>query len=135
MPVRTAGASGLLVHVDGQTGSPEASGKSAKKLRTLVAVLAAKKSGVTHAQLCDWLWPDAEGDKAAASLKVAIHRARQWLGNDAIRVYDGLVSLNPAIVDCDLWRLAKDGVAEPERLLQGFDEPPIRALRATFRTK
>jgi hypothetical protein len=132
MRVRIEGLNGLLVHVDGRDASPESTGKSAKRLRTLVAVLAAKKAGATQTQLGDWLWPDSEGDKAAASLKVAIHRVRQWLGNDAIRVFGGRVSLNPAYVDCDLWHLAKDARPDPERILFGFDAPPIRALRASF---
>ena len=130
MPIRIRAADGLVVEVD---GDPEASGaKPAQKLRELLAVLVAKRGGVLHADLVDWLWPEAEGDKAAASLKAATHRLRQWLGSEAVRVADGRWSLNPALVGCDVWR--RDFVSrEAETILEGFDAPPVHALRKKLR--
>ncbi len=120
---------GLTVHVDGGEASPRPGTKTSRKLRELVAALATDRAGATHADLADWLWPDAEGDRAAASLKVAIHRARQWLGHEAIRVEDGRAFLNPSQVECDLWQAGGSQTANAERVLYGFDAPPIRALR------
>jgi hypothetical protein len=134
MPVRIETGDGLQVKVD---GAPErvAPAKSARKLRELIAVLAADPAGAPLADLADWLWPDAEGDKAAASLKVAIHRARQWIGSDAIVVEDGCARLNERTVACDVWRPSDRVAGDPDRTLRGFDAPPIRALRRKLRAR
>ena len=117
---------GLHITVEG--AEPEvAGGKSAQKLRELVCALVAEPAGVSQSDLCDWLWPDADGDKAAASLKAAVHRLRGWLGNDAVRVQAQVVRLNPAIVECDVWRLETS--PSPERVMYGVDLPPVLALR------
>jgi hypothetical protein len=128
MPVGIEATGGLVVTLDGGDARAAQQGKSARKLRELVAVLVAAPNGATQADLADWLWPDADGDRAAASLKVAIHRARQWLGSDAILVENGCVRLDPQVVDCDVWRLSP-GASDAERVLYGFDAPPIRSLR------
>ena len=129
MPVRIKAMAGLQVQLD-HTYDTVAGGKGAQKLRELLAVLVAERDGASQCDLVDWLWPNAEGDKAAASLKVAIHRLRQWLGADAVRVQDSMVALNPAVVACDAWELlnASPGQAT-SRLLHGFDSPPVLALR------
>ena len=129
MPVRIKAMAGLQVQLD-HTDDTVAGGKGAQKLRELLAVLVAERDGASQCDLVDWLWPNAEGDKAAASLKVAIHRLRQWLGADAVRVQDSMVALNPAVVACDAWELlnAPPGQAT-SRLLHGFDSPPVLALR------
>ena len=80
-------------------------------------------------ELLDWLWPDAEGDKAAAPLKVAIHRLREWLGTTSVLAFDGRISLNLACLECDAWRTAAVTRAQAEHVLEGFDYPPLRALR------
>ncbi len=133
--VRIEGANGLTVSIDGRAAVPSSGNKSAKKVRTLVAVLAARASGVSQVQLADWLWPDADGDRATNALKVTIHRARKWLGKDAIVVHGGRVRLNAAVVDCDLWHLARRDDVDPARVLLEFDEPPIRALRSSLRNR
>lgn len=132
MPVRIEASDGLVVKVDGARSPPQA--KGARKLRELVAVLAAEPGGATQADLADWLWPEAEGDRAAASLKVAIHRVRQWLGSDAVLVENGCVRLDDDTVECDVWAPAARA-ADAERVLYGFDAPPIRALRRRLRDR
>jgi hypothetical protein len=124
MAVRIAVAEGL--EVDLESAAPAPGAKSARKLRELLAVLIVERTGATQADLADWLWPDAEGDRALASLKVATHRLRQWLGEGTVRVQDGRTRLNPELVDCDLWRGAS---MRAERVLYGFDLPPVDALR------
>ena len=135
MPVRIQAMAGLQVQLDHADAVP-ASGKGAQKLRELLAVLVAEREGASQSDLVDWLWPNAEGDKAAASLKVAIHRLRQWLGADAVKVQDSMVVLNPAVVACDAWELldARSYQAS-SRLLHGFDSPPVVALRRRLQAK
>ena len=88
MPVSIVVAEGLRVDLlDGTEPAPGT--KSARKLRELLAVLVVERTGAKQSDLVDWLWSDADGDKAAASLKAATHRLRQWLGADAVRVQDG----------------------------------------------
>ena len=143
MPVRIAALAGLDVAVapgqaegDAKPVNGAKAGEGAKpsqRLRELLAVLVACRAGATQAELVDWLWPDADGDKAAASLKVAVHRLRGWLGHDAVLVKNSRVALNPARVGCDLWwcedhaphTLAQAAPA----LLAGCNAVPVQALR------
>lgn len=128
MRLRIVARKGLVVERDGVLEETTAGVKSAQKLRELLAVLVAKPGGATAPELVDWLWPDAEGDKAQASLKAAVHRLRQWLGNDAVRVHEGRTSLNTSLVGCDVWNL-KEPLAEAEDVLEGFDLAPVQTLR------
>ena len=136
MPVRIRAADGLVVELDdasdadaaSEEGAPQKGGKTAQKLRELLAVLVARPRGATQAELADWLWPNVDGDKAAASLKVAVHRLRQWLGAEAVRVQDGRTSLDPRVVGCDVWG-PPSALEDPERVLHGFDLPPVVAMR------
>jgi hypothetical protein len=133
MRVRIQALDGLAVTIDGQAAMP-AGGKSPRKLRELVAVLAAEPAGATAADLAEWLWPDVEGDKAAASLKAAIHRVRRWLGAEAIRLENDRFALYARHVDCDLWHPSAFA-PHPDRVLYGFDAPPIQALRRRLRER
>jgi hypothetical protein len=135
MAVTIEARNGLVVSRDGESGdSLPGAGKGARKLRELLAVLVALRRGASQLQLSEWLWPDADGDRAAASLKVAIHRLRQRLGADAVLVHEGKVSLNAAVVDCDLWHAERRSLPDAESILEGFDAPPICALRASLRS-
>jgi len=137
LPVRVLALDGLQVRLEASDdAATAAAGKSAAKLRELLAVLVAERRGVSLGDLAEWLWPEAEGDRATASLKVAIHRLRQWLGADAIKVQGSVAALNATVVGCDLWD-AEDALAaaaspltaRPERVLHGIDLPPVHALR------
>ncbi len=133
MPVRIRALGGLEVEVD----DPQADLPGAKpptRLRELLAVLVVRRrQGATQAELCDWLWPEAEGDKAAASLKVALHRLRGWLGFDAVLLRNGVMALNELCVACDLWQQMDQTPellpAQAAALLAGCLAPPVRALR------
>lgn len=129
MPVRIGAMSGLSVVVDG-CDAPAAGVRPPQKLRELLALLVAARHGVSQSDLCDWLWPDSDGDRSSASLKTAVQRLRGWIGRDAVVVRDGIVALNPQRVQCDLWQQL-DAAARslPPTVLSGFDGPPIRALR------
>lgn len=133
MPVRIAALGGLVVEV-GPDGSPPAGGKPAAKLREFLAMLVAARDGLVQTDLCDWLWPNADGDRATASLKAIVHRLRTWLGREAVTVRDGIVSLDPRYVQCDLWDWMDGGqearpLAAPALVLSGCTSPPVLALR------
>jgi hypothetical protein len=126
--VRIEAAGGLQVLLSAGGPDEPHRGKGARKLRELLAVLVAQRDGATREELADWLWPDADGDRAQTSLKVASHRLRQWLGADAILVREGRTSLNPEVVACDAWDAAFR-VEDPGQFLRGFDAPPVLAHR------
>lgn len=133
LPVQIAALCGLEVRID-EGGEETAPQKPPAKLRELLAILVAERGGVAQAELGEWLWPEADGDRAAASLKVSIHRLRQWLGTEAVTVRNQRVGLNPARVGCDLWQmLDRMPALDPERILAGFDSPPVLALRQRLR--
>jgi hypothetical protein len=134
MPVRIRALDGLEVEVDG-VPQEEAGAKPSTRLRELLAALVARRAkGATQAELCDWLWPDTEGDKAQASLKVAVHRLRGWLGGDSVLMKNGVVALNPQRVACDLWRLQDSNpmalAGAAGQVLAGHYMPPVAELRA-----
>jgi DNA-binding SARP family transcriptional activator len=75
-----------------------------KVLALLKAIIAGGGRQVSSETLAEWLWPDAEGDTAAASFKVSLHRLRKLLGrDDAVLLHDGKVSLNERVCWVDVW--------------------------------
>ncbi len=73
-------------------------------LALLKAIIACGARQVGAQTLAEWLWPDAEGDTAATSLKVNLHRLRKLLGrDDAVLLHDGKVSLNERVCWLDVW--------------------------------
>ncbi|MDY0745906.1 hypothetical protein SNE35_15400 [Paucibacter sp. R3-3] len=135
MPVRIRALGGLDVELDRPGENTPAGAKPPTRLRELLAVLVVRRrQGATQDELCDWLWPEAEGDKAAASLKVALHRLRGWLGADAVLLRNGVMALNELCVGCDLWLRMDEGnplqlATLAGSLLTGCQAPPVRALR------
>ena len=83
----------------------ESSRKPAKKpLALLKALACAGGNAVPVAHLLDWLWPESEADAAQKALDMALHRLRGLLGsNDAVRLADGRMSLDPTQVWIDAW--------------------------------
>ena len=83
----------------------ESSRKPAKKpLALLKALACAGGNAVPVAQLLDWLWPESEADAAQKALDMAVHRLRGLLGsNDAVRLRDGRMSLDPTQIWVDAW--------------------------------
>ena len=134
MPVRIKALGGLDVEVDDPQALAPGGGKPPVKLRELLAVLVVRRrQGATQAELSDWLWPDVDGDKAASSLKVAVHRLRAWLGHDAVVLRNGVLALNELCVGCDLWQQLDQQPhmlgAMAGMLLAGCKAPPVQALR------
>ena len=71
-------------------------GKAQHKLLDLLRVMIALGAQqVSEDEICEWLWPDADGDVAAGNLRTSLHRLRKLLKHDdAITVHDNRVSLN-----------------------------------------
>lgn len=136
MPVQIAALNGLSVQLfdDKPAERTPEQAKPPMKLRELLAILVAERDGASQGDLGEWLWPEADGDRAAAALKTAIHRLRLWLGADAVTVRDRNVSLNPLHVGCDLWCwLDRPQLDDAQRVLSGFESPPVLALRRRLR--
>ena len=72
-------------------------------LRLLQALIALGGREVREQRLCDRLWPDAEGDAAASSLGVTLHRLRHLLKIDCITRREGKLSLDSKVAWTDVW--------------------------------
>ena len=98
--VRTLGRFGVEV---GDTALA-VRGKAARKpLELLQFVVACGSQQVAASSVEFALWPDLDGDNAHAASKIALHRLRRLLGDDAAIAIDaGRLSLNPRLVwvDC-----------------------------------
>ena len=105
-----------------------------KPLDLLKALVSLGGRDVSAQQLCDLLWPDADGDAAQAAFATTLHRLRKLTGNDrSVLLTDGKLSLDPRRCWVDAWafeRLATDAFHRWE------DENPEsreQAARATGR--
>jgi DNA-binding SARP family transcriptional activator len=92
----------FAVIVDGQ---PVTFSSKAQKMpfRLLQALVALGGREVSEVKLSDLLWPEAEGDAAAASLSVTLHRLRRLLQVDCLARQDGRLSLDSRLVWVDVW--------------------------------
>jgi LuxR family transcriptional regulator, maltose regulon positive regulatory protein len=102
-PVKIYALGGFRVEIAGDA-LPAKSKAHFKVLALLKAIIAAGARDVSAATLAEWLWPDAEGDAAAISLRVGLHRLRKLLGReDAVILHDNKVSLNDRVCWLDVW--------------------------------
>ena len=77
-----------------------------RKAKALVKLLALAPDRRLHRErLADLLWPDRDGDAATNNLHQALHAARRAIGTDALRLTDGVVTLD-AEVDVDAFEAA-----------------------------
>lgn len=72
-----------------------------KTLELLKAVIAFGGEDVREEQISDLLWPDADGDGAHNSFKMALSRLRQLIGNESLDFREGKVTLNSGYVWVD----------------------------------
>lgn len=113
-------------------------GRAQQRVLELLKALASQSAGepgrpVDSAALARAIWSDSDDEAAQAALDIALHRARKLLGDNASLVQrDGLLSLNTAIVDVDLWHcqqlLQRIGAATDRSADQ---RPSSRETRAT----
>jgi len=84
-----------------------------KPLALLQYIIASGGEHVSDQRVADALWPDAEGDEAVGSIRLALHRLRELLrDHDAVRLQGARFSLNPDRVWVDALSLAKSVTAE-----------------------
>lgn len=105
-PLRIRALGGFEVECDGQ--ALDFGARPQKKPLDLLRLLVARGPAAldTHTVL-DALWPEAEGDRAKASLDMALLRLRKLLGHDeALRLDHGRLGLNRALVWVDSWAWA-----------------------------
>ena len=104
--------------------APRVEGKAQHKPMELAKVLIALGGrDVPADKLIDILWPDPSEGDGRKSFDITVHRLRKLLGSDeAVRVSDRHVTLNPQIVWVDVWALERTlapliaavNAAEPE---------------------
>jgi DNA-binding SARP family transcriptional activator len=83
-------------------------GRIRKKPLTLLKVLIALggRNGIPEADVLDKLWPELEGDAAANTFSITLHRLRKILGTEkAVRVSEGKIFLDDRACWVDVWPL------------------------------
>lgn len=113
-PLRIHALGGFEVLADGQ--ALDFGARPQKKPLDLLRLLVARgPAPLDTATVLDALWPEAEGDRAKASLDMAVLRLRKLLGHDeALRLDQGRLGLNRGLVWVDSWAWAA-GQALPYR--------------------
>jgi len=90
-----------------------------KPLELLKTLLAHGGRHVSETDLCEQLWPDADGDAAHRTFVTTLQRLRRLLGsNDFLVLREGRLSLNDRLCWLDLWAFESGG-GEPLRLYRG----------------
>ena len=79
--------------------------KAQKRPLELLKALVAKGPGsVEQSLIAQELWIDSEGDAAESAVRMAVHRLRKLLGNDAaILVHESKLQINPVLCWVDSW--------------------------------
>ena len=85
-----------------------------KPLALLRVLIALDGKNVKSERIAEILWPDAEGDAAVSAFTTTLSRLRKLIGDEALQVKSGRVSLNEKYCWVDVWAL--------ERQLARFDE-------------
>src|SRR4051812_9982163 len=96
---------GGAVIVEG--GKPLGGAAAHRHRIALLALLAAGQMPVSRDKLIAMLWPERDTDGGRNLLKVAVHELRKILGEGAITSTGDLLSLDPAVVRCDLLEFEK----------------------------
>jgi pentatricopeptide repeat protein len=110
-----------------------------KPLALLKVLVALGKVGVPEQKLIDVLWSEEEGDAARSAYKVALHRLRGLIGENAILIEGGMVSLNAKSCWVDSWEMerlvssAGEVLSQPDPSgLLGLTEKAARLYRGAF---
>ncbi|HKJ22932.1 MAG TPA: hypothetical protein VKA13_07575, partial [Gammaproteobacteria bacterium] len=92
-PVRVYTLGRFRLHINDQPFDVHTRGQS-KPLQLLQVLVALGGTGVRREQLAEVLWPDAEADAALFTLTTTLARLRKMIGQTAVRVKNGRLSLN-----------------------------------------
>lgn len=98
--IYTLGRFSLLVN--GKTLANSGSARK-KPLELLKAIISLGGREIDQHKITDMLWPDSEGDSATQNLHTTIHRLRKLLGEEAVILHNGYVSLNDRYAWVDTW--------------------------------
>ena len=93
----------------------EVNGKAKHRpLELLQALVALGGRDVACSRLCEFLWPDSDGDLGGRNLNITVHRLRLLLrGRGAVIQHSGKLTLNAQLCRVDIWdfeRLANSGL-------------------------
>lgn len=91
--IRTFG--GLFIEIDGAPLRPRGQAQR-RPLQLLALLIACGTEGAPERQLCDTLWPDADGDRAHRAYATNLHRLRRLLGHAVLVLRSGRLRLEPA---------------------------------------
>jgi hypothetical protein len=117
--------------------SAKGPGRPVELLKVLIAL---GGQNVRIEQLADALWPRVDADYAHKSFTATLHRLRRIVGtDDALKLRDGRLSLNPSLFWLDTWALeplfaaidegfARAGVARRRSVAACSARRPARAL-------
>ncbi len=113
LPIRLSTLGHFAIELDGE---PIAFGRKTPKkdLALLKLLISAGNKGLSESRIGDDLWRDADGDRAANSLKQTLHRLRGLLqDHEAIESNDGLLKLNPNKIWIDAWAFEANASSNP----------------------
>ncbi len=104
------------------------SGKVQKKpLELLKALISLRGRGADQDHVADMLWPEAEGDAARNSMKMAVSRLRKLLGSESMMVVrDGRIGLDRSAIWIDAWAF--------EQMLESSEFPRSGRGKAPFQS-
>lgn len=84
------------------SGSPLGGPGAHRHRLALLALLAASPTPVSRDKLIAMLWPERDSEGGRNLLKVAVHELRKLLGDGAIRTTGDQLSVDVAVLSCDL---------------------------------
>ncbi len=103
--------------------------RAQKKPFELLKVLLAKGGrDVSEETLSEALWPDADGDAAHSAFSTTLSRLRKLLGQDALLLRDGKLSLNNSVCWVDVWSVERAIRQLEQALVQHQDATAIDAI-------
>lgn len=128
-PIRVNCLGRFTIRVDDRSIRSQPGSRN-KPLEMLKVLIALGGHQVSLDQLTQAMWPDAPGDNAKQNFNTTLHRLRRVLGYpQALRLKDGLLSLDSRYVAVDLWDTERL-LGQLELLLKHrrIDQSRLRAL-------
>jgi DNA-binding SARP family transcriptional activator len=103
-PIRIYTLGRFSIAIDDETVRSNGKAKS-RSLGLLKALIALGGRDVASSRLCEYLWPDSDGDLGGRNLTVTVHRLRNMLrDHSAVLQHDGKLTLNERFCWVDIWK-------------------------------